>query len=87
MAFGWVLGLLRVLGIRRAADAVPVVVELGNAVADAVAPEEPATPLTHADVDWIESQVAAATSHKVNPPPGHRPLPPPVPRRKGKARP
>ena len=82
----WLVAALRLVGIRRAADVVPVVVELGEAVADAIDPGEPPAPLTHADVDWIEAQRDAATSHKVNPPPGYRPLPPPVRRllRKGK---
>jgi hypothetical protein len=38
---GWIVAVLRALGIRRAADAVPVATELGATVRDVVDPPQP----------------------------------------------
>ncbi len=62
---GWVATVLRAVGIQRAADVVPVITRAGEAIADAVQPDEPSQPLSHQDVDWIEQQRDAATAHKV----------------------
>lgn len=63
----WLLGLLRVFGIRRAADVVPVATRLGEAIAEAIDPQEPGQPLPRAAEDHIRGQIATATSHKVPP--------------------
>jgi hypothetical protein len=72
----WLLGLLRVLGIRRAADVVPMAKRLGEAIADVIDAPEPGQPLPRAAQDHIRRQIDEATSHKVpaqtcgKPPPG-----------------
>jgi hypothetical protein len=70
----WLIAVLRVLGIRRAADVVPVATRVGEAIADAIAPDDPGQPLSHRDVESIQKQIGSATSHKVapcdKPPPG-----------------
>lgn len=64
----WLIVVLRALGIRSAADVVPVATELAAQVHDVVDPPEPGQPLTYADVRHIQSQIESATSHKVPPP-------------------
>jgi hypothetical protein len=72
----WVIVLLRAIGIRRAADVVPVATRLGEAIADVIDGEPPGQPLPRAAEDHIRRQIDSATSHKVpavacdKPPPG-----------------
>jgi hypothetical protein len=63
----WLIAVLRVIGIRRAADVVPVATRAVEAIADAIDVPEPGQPLSHKDVETIQKQIGSATSHKVPP--------------------
>jgi hypothetical protein len=65
----WVIALLRVVGIRRAADVVPVATKIATTVRDVVDPPEPGQPLPYTAVRDIQRQIESATSHRTGNPP------------------